>query len=30
VERFEKVPMDSIQTLKEGTGSAIGAEAKKP
>jgi enediyne biosynthesis protein E4 len=29
VERFEKVPVDSIQTLKEGSGAAI-PDAKKP
>jgi len=29
VERFEKLPVDSIQTLKEGTGTAVAAEAKK-
>jgi hypothetical protein len=30
VERFEKVPVDSVQILKEGTGTAVAAEAKKP
>ena len=29
VERFENVPANSIQTLKEGTGAAVAAEAKK-
>ncbi len=29
VERFENVPVDSIQTLKEGSGTAVPAEAKK-
>lgn len=29
VERFENVPIDSIQTLKEGSGSAVPLEAKK-
>jgi hypothetical protein len=29
VERFEKAPVDLIQTLKEGTGAAVAAEAKK-
>jgi hypothetical protein len=29
VERFEKVPADSIQTLKEGSGVAIAAQGKK-
>jgi hypothetical protein len=28
-ERFENVPVDSIQTLKEGSGVAVAAEAKK-
>ena len=29
VERFENLPVDSINTLKEGSGSAVAAEAKK-
>jgi enediyne biosynthesis protein E4 len=29
VEKFEKLTVDSMQTLKEGTGVAVGAEAKK-
>lgn len=30
VERFENVPVDSIQTLREGSGTAVAPEAKKP
>jgi hypothetical protein len=30
VERFDSLPVDSIQTLKEGSGMAIPADAKKP
>jgi hypothetical protein len=30
VERFDNLPVDSIQTLKEGSGSAVTSEAKKP
>jgi hypothetical protein len=30
VERFDSLPVDSIQTLKEGSGMAIPADTKKP
>ena len=30
VERFDNLPVDSIQTLKEGSGIAVVSEAKKP
>jgi hypothetical protein len=30
LERFDNLPADSIQTLKEGSGTAVRAEARNP